>query len=57
VTGLDADGDFGVNSGSIESPGVAFPAVPESTSMIPLGIGMITLAAYTSYRRRSSDDH
>jgi hypothetical protein len=57
VTGLDASGDFGVNSGSIESPGVAFAAVPEPTSMIPLGIGMATLAAYTSYRRRSSDDH
>lgn len=57
VTGLDASGDFGVNSGSIKSPGVAFAAVPEPTSMIPLGIGMVTLAGYTSYRRRCSNDH
>lgn len=31
-------------------------SVPEPTSMIPLGIGMVTLAGYSRYRSRKSSD-
>ena len=43
------------NQGQISSPSVA--SIPEPTSMIPLGIGMASLAGYAGYRWRTSADH
>jgi len=49
IFGIDYDGiNYDDNLGTTASP----TAVPEPISMIPLGIGMVTLAGYSIYRSK-----
>jgi hypothetical protein len=53
IAGFDDTGqNFDTNTGLTSSPGVQ--TVPEPTSMILLGTGMLTLAGYKGYRNRTT---
>lgn len=53
IFGIDTDGqDFDIFSGMVLSPGRA--SVPEPTSMILLGTGLIAVGGYSRHRSRSS---